>query len=368
MLTRYAFLVPAVIALLLVFTISKAALIKDKNAYIALAVGMNNSGVHVKTGRIIKPPVSTNSKAIVTNITLKTAPFIITDTTRKGDNFITTAASSDSLTYVINGKRVTKSAFKALDPDQIYAIEIVSGENAAKLIDDIDANHEVLVVTTDDSEVGKKFKEKLDKLNGNGYINDARPVTRYSYGQNGASGSGYSSGAVVESGTLKLDSNFSTMRYNVKPLKLHKFKALPKGTFTITTDSLYANDAPVVVGDGSDSVGVFELHGDKSKTQVYAYKVRPSTNRAWASSTYNSKAFSPKAVTVTGWGFNNETSIEHLSSKVIVIDGKKATENDMKKLSAADIESMSVKSGDDITKKYGEKAKNGVVFIVTKKK
>jgi len=116
---------------------------------------------------------------------------------------------------------------------------------------------------------------------------------------------------------------------------------------------------------------VYELHGDKSKTKIYTYKVHPYVNQAWANAkSMPNKTFlySPKAVIVTGQGFKSETNIDHLSSKIILIDGKEATESDMKKLSAADIESMSIKSGDDITKKYGDKAKNGVVFITTKKK
>ncbi len=167
-------------------------------------------------------------------------------------------------------------------------------------------------------------------------------MSGFSYGQGQSSGSGYSSGTVVVSGTFKPDSNFSTMRYNVKPLKLRKFKALPKGTFTITADSLYTNEAPVVVGDGADSLAVYEFRGDKSRAKLYTYKVRPYANKAWANAkTMPNRTFlySPKAMTATGWGDNNETSIDHLSSKIIIIDGKQATESDMKKLSAADIES-----------------------------
>jgi uncharacterized membrane protein len=77
--------------------------------------------------------------------------------------------------------------------------------------------------------------------------------------------------------------------------------------------------------------------------------------------------YTPKAYTVISSDIDNEANIEHLSEKMIMIDGKEATERDLKKLSAADIESMSVKSGDEMTKKYGSKAKNGVVFIETKK-
>ena len=229
----------------------------------------------------------------------------------------------------------------------------------------------MLFVTTDDSDAGKKFKEKLDKLNVNGSINDAMRVPVYSYSQNGSTVSGYSGGVVTVNGYLSTDSNVSVMHYSPKALKLHKFKALPKRTYTITADSLYTNEAPMVVGVGTDSAAVYELHGDKSGAKLYTYKVRPYTNQAWGNAkTMPNKTFlySPKAITVTGRGFNSETNIDHLSSKIIIVDGKEATESDMKKLSAADIESMSIKSGDDITKKYGSKAKNGVVFITTKKK
>ena len=64
---------------------------------------------------------------------------------------------------------------------------------------------------------------------------------------------------------------------------------------------------------------------------------------------------------------NNETSIDHLSDKLTFIDGKEATAKDLKNLRASDIESMSVKKGTDMIKQYGDKAKNGVVFITTTK-
>jgi len=68
-----------------------------------------------------------------------------------------------------------------------------------------------------------------------------------------------------------------------------------------------------------------------------------------------------------GGRINNETNIENLSTRLIFIDGKEATESDLKKLSAADIKRMSAKSGEEVTKQYGDKAKDGVLFITTKK-
>ena len=50
------------------------------------------------------------------------------------------------------------------------------------------------------------------------------------------------------------------------------------------------------------------------------------------------------------------------------VDGKKAKEKDVQKLSPDDIESINVYKGDGAIKKYGKKAKNGVIEIATKKK
>jgi len=60
-------------------------------------------------------------------------------------------------------------------------------------------------------------------------------------------------------------------------------------------------------------------------------------------------------------------SVDHLTDKLTIIDGKEATAKDLKKLRASDIESMSVKKGPKLVEQYGDKAKDGVVFITTTK-
>jgi len=69
----------------------------------------------------------------------------------------------------------------------------------------------------------------------------------------------------------------------------------------------------------------------------------------------------------TGSSKNAEANIDNFSSKLIIIDGKEASAKELKKLSAADIESMSSKTGAEMIKQYGDKAKGGVLFITTKK-
>lgn len=53
--------------------------------------------------------------------------------------------------------------------------------------------------------------------------------------------------------------------------------------------------------------------------------------------------------------------------KLIIIDGKEATEKQLKKLSAAQISSISNMRRDTALAQYGDKAKNGVITITTKK-
>jgi bla regulator protein BlaR1 len=56
-----------------------------------------------------------------------------------------------------------------------------------------------------------------------------------------------------------------------------------------------------------------------------------------------------------------------IANRFTVIDGKVATDREIKKLSVADVESINVKNGKEMTGRYGDKAKNGVIFITTKK-
>ncbi|MDB5032130.1 M56 family metallopeptidase [Mucilaginibacter sp.] len=61
-----------------------------------------------------------------------------------------------------------------------------------------------------------------------------------------------------------------------------------------------------------------------------------------------------------------ESVINNPSDKLIFIDGKEATPKDIKKLSLSMIKSISMPSDKNATERYGEKAKNGAIFITTK--
>ncbi len=320
-LTRYALLVPAVVALLLVFSISKAALTKKSALPAKQAARVEAKTTSTKAGHstVVLSRAITNGDKKDTAKTARTTVALIagTDTTKKRSIYISTDGKRDSLTYVINGVKSDKTAFRALDPDHIYSIEIMSGEQAKKVLDQVDTKHNVLFVTTDNSDAGKKFKEKLDDLNAN----------------------------EPKIATVEVDN--SKGQYHVSYLK--KAQAIKS-----------LNGNWVVVDNGGDSIRMHRLDSGKLRTyRMDNIKGKP----AMAYSLHN-MTYTPGP----GLSFNTESTIDNFSNKLIIINGKEATQADLKKLSAFDIQRMVLKTDQETRELYGDRAKNGVVFILTKKK
>jgi hypothetical protein len=65
--------------------------------------------------------------------------------------------------------------------------------------------------------------------------------------------------------------------------------------------------------------------------------------------------------------FQFETTQTDMSKALFLIDGKEATEDDMKNLDSSELDSMTVLKDKMAIEKYGNKGKNGVVEITTKK-
>ncbi len=315
-LTRYALLVPAVVALLLVFSISKAALTKKSVIPVKQAARMeaktkSNSAGH--SAVVFNKVITTGDKKDTSKTTRPAVAVIAgTDTIKKGGVYISTYEKSDSLNYVINGVKSDKAGFRALDPDHIYSIEIVTGEQAQKVLPQLDAKHNVLFVTTDNSEAGKKFKEKLDQLNGMAEVN-----------------------------LQKMKGN-----YHISYLKSSQGIKNENGSW-------------VVVDNGGDTTHVHRLDSGKFMTYTNTVKGKPAMAYSFHNMTYTPR---PEL------NFNNESTIDNFSNKLIIINGKEATQADLKKLSAFDIQRMVLKTDQETKELYGDRAKNGVVFILTKKK
>ncbi|MDB5133144.1 MAG: BlaR1 peptidase, partial [Mucilaginibacter sp.] len=326
-----------------------AALVKKSASLFKIAAPKTKSKKN-QPQTFVEMPVQTSAKA-----KRIASPASVADTIKADNVLIKTSASSDSLNYIINGVKATKAEFKALDPDHIYAVEIVTAEQAKKIFDQINNNRGVLFITTDDSEAGKKFKEKIDELNSNSYMLAAK-VSSW----NNEDGNMALTGK-AEALTIKMP----RARYRIDALKKTHTMTKADGKWIITE-----NNEPVIE-DGADSAEV-HVQGFKNLTGTYNFhsntiKGKTNGNGIVYAMPGHRLMYTPKAITLSKFNFSTETNINHLSSKMIMVDGKEASERDLKKLSAANIESMSVKSGEEVTRQYGEKAKNGIVFIVTKK-
>jgi hypothetical protein len=119
-------------------------------------------------------------------------------------------------------------------------------------------------------------------------------------------------------------------------------------------------------GTGSSSI---TINGVKAKPTALSYSIKSDDDAIVANggdvvvTGYGKKA-NVKALNVNGMSIMTNGDKDPL----IVIDGKTSSTEAFKKLNPDKIESISILKGDDSTKKYGDKAKDGVVVITTRKK
>lgn len=366
-LTRYAFLVPTLVICLLTFSFSKAELVKrSKIAYTSLSktvlklnfVNTVDHKVNQLSGAVINLLAATKD----TNKTSKYSfTYTISDTTKKHkhdtvkiikghlsysvstdtinghSNFrispqivINSTYAGDDAIYVIDGKVVKYNNFKTLEPKNIVSVSVEKGEGDEK---------GVVYITTRDG------APAITSVRVNGY--NIKPANR-----------------VYVSGFLAKNDSLRSIKGHIDSVYIANGRPLTLGS------NVYRGGGGRIYYTSRDST-----RGDQKK--LFLDKVENVTVTARASGggkrdslgakIYTLKAQMVNTLNLTYAKRNRENSIENLSSKLIFIDSKEATARDLKKLSAASIESMSAQSGDDIVKKYGDKAKDGVLFITTKK-
>jgi hypothetical protein len=381
-LTRYVFLVPAVVVLLLTFSLSKAEVAKHTIKSIASAIS-HVAAVNENENSIKRSVASTvtHTKPALTRAPVKKvntgADTIYAGKAKDGKKsfLFTSDKNLDSVGYVINGVRSARADLLAIDPANIYSVDMVSAKFAKEFIDDASGKSDFLFVTTDDSEKGKALKEKINKSFRNGTIahayhmagttnvssDDIAPVaatgSTMAYSTNSSSsgdvltddnGSRNISAVTVTGVNPKVSAKVATA------VKSHVYvKAIPKTvvlvsndvapdvklnyvTATPKTDVILSEDAApnVVTVQGFDKAG--NLDGKPRK--VYVNKVNP----------------------------DDQLIIDGEGQPLFVIDGKEV--KTIKNLNPNNIKSITVLKDGTAEKKYGEKGKSGVIEITTKKK
>lgn len=361
-LTRYVFLIPAVVALLLTFSLSKAEVAKHTFKTIATAIG--HVAISGDNENSVKRTIATtvmHAKPVVVKAAAKKVT-MNTDTIYSGKGkdgkkvFLFTSSSKklDSIGYVINGVRSTRADVSAIDPDHIYSIDMISAKHAKEFIDDVSGKSDFLFVTTEDSETGKQLKEKINKSFKNGAIAHAYHI------------SGNTN--VSSEDTAPTTVTGSTMAYSVNS---------SSSDDVLTDDEGNRNVSAVTITGVNPKVSAKVATTVKSLVYVTA---KPSKDIL-----ITSNDAAPNVVTVKGYkrlvtadgkpekiyvrGFNDDNdqlTIDGDGHPIFVIDGKEV--KSLKNLNPNDIKSISILKDGTAEKKYGDKGKNGVIEIRTKKK
>jgi bla regulator protein BlaR1 len=384
-LTRYAFLVPAVVALLLVFSISKADFVKPIKITLANAIKPFARAIHVDvekkadTLKLVSKPVKGDTSKKTTSFT------VITD--------------SDTSVYYING---VKGNAKNVDPNDITGTYVLDGKQAAQFIKEkYKENVQVVFIITKNSVEGQKLKEKLD-----GYLKvhpdvDVAAATNFSdVDSKGNVERVIVSDFKVASDTLK-DGTGKTKtvfyKYNVTTNApgVVSVKPLTKVVIVGKNHQVIKSDIKI---NGVATNAVTATVNDEDNAEDAVTKVVGATATVAKNVTITKRinGSGTSAATVTGWSSSpaiktfvvndkrvNDTIIAGSTPRVIyirrtadstkaspliLIDGKEASSKGMKDLNPNDIDNVSVLKDDAALKKYGDKAKQGVIMISLKKK
>jgi len=344
-LTRYAFLIPAVLICLLTFSFSKAELVKkSKNTYKAITLSVATIA-HIASEKLDAKYVTTlfEQKDTIKTLNLKL------DTNKKY------VVMRGSYSYTFNTD--TLRAGKHLNIDSIRVIKMFGKPVTVANVRIGDSSISKMRINGHDINVAYTFnrdtnKIKLIRINGHAVGKD--------------------SVVYIVDGVKLPNSDLNAISpMNIESIQVVKDNLAGPAMIMITT-----KDGKAVATNGT--VDNREVLLNKMRGLSVSKNGVVTRDTILIEKTIGANQKSNQPVVVRGYRLgtapggsvtktNSEISIDNLSAKLIYIDGKEASEKEFKKLSAADIKSMSVKSGDEIVKQYGSKAKDGVLFIITKK-
>jgi hypothetical protein len=269
-LTRYAFLVPAVIVLLLVFTISKAVPGKTNGHFRRYLSGILKEAVGIKQNKPLLPVINTskirveNAQTADTNHVPTTAQKVVRPLTAADTALLikkSLIGIDNPVIYVVDGKVIDTT--EKLKPDDIDSMAITKNKQYTMLY----------IYTKNRAIKGVTLTGKITNLS--------------------------------VSATNGMDTN----RISKVRIDEVDYKA---GTGKITNSQLNYIDTT------RDTLMNAKLKHNLKLTQVTVMGFKTKKTPL-----YNSSI-----------SFNNAFSLNHLSDKLIIIDGKTASEKDLKKLSA----------------------------------
>ena len=364
--TRYLFLVPAVVALLLVFSVSKAELsnVKKSSVHILKAfkkevfsLSLNIEKKGADPAKSI-PDLHAMNKVTISKDTLRLASLLTTaDTNRK---------VLPELPLYIDGIKSSRASLSEVDPEKIAKM-IVYRDTKAKN-DDPEKSGYISIITkgNEESDAVKTFNDKMHKQYGVTVYNS---ITNFvwkegnSIGLNNIKINGVKADPLAENKLHDVEklSRLTAVTVTGKPISRIKVNDSVRivGAFSLKStankDSLYG--VKKVLADGHITLVTAKNRDSLARTtNGFTVSISPLTK------TYNSKVVNVKTVS----GLSLASSAINFADKLIIIDGKEATQKELRKLSADKIQSISNLGSFEAEKKYGDKGKNGAVLITTK--
>ena len=358
---RYIFVAPAVIILLLVFSISKADVAKRTLRNITLSL----RNVTISNNETPKPVATAIKKRVVKTITKN----VSADTIYKGKSkdgkhnmMLTSDNSVDSVLFVLNGAKSSNEEVKAIDPGQIMSLDMLPADRAKRYVDFTIEKPEVLFVTTRDSETGKKLKARFDKDMGGGTLAGAKKITLDGRGDVAStppsSSSNLAYATTITSSDARPSNNTAVNVYGIQSSDATPEAAVAEGNaknIVRSKNMVYVKAMPKIALKNSTKVTT----GDMIYISPKADELVTVDSNGVEHTNYITK--SPKA----GVLYTIKAGTKDSDQPIFVVDGK--ITKSIKSVDSKDIKSVTVLTDKGATKKYGEKGKNGVIVITTKK-
>lgn len=357
--TRYLFLIPAVMCLLLIFSVSKAELnkavktsahmirtFKTVITKIDLLPGTPATTVINREPSPVLKAVSMihfDSDTIPVKITERT---VIVDTGKKITLRLRGMAGGNDQQpdIYLNGVKMESDVLGTINPETISSINVYKnpGSSPNGVIRIVTKGHEDKEVTVS----GRLLIDghlAIDTALVKGHITNitvAKPVE-------GLMIDGKPNQEVIVTGFSS--HNITKVRLNGKEVPATDVHKVTVKGDSIKAIMIASKNSPKIV-NGVQVLNVRRTDGKKDSIFVSEH-------------VYTGTA--PERV-VVGYGTQSAKTIDKLSEMLIILNGKEITHKEFKKVSADDLESVTVLK-DAAAAKYGDKGKNGVLLVTTKK-
>ena len=357
-LTRYAFLVPAVIALVLVFSISKAEFKKtvaNSNTVVAGVLKSTLNEVTIVAGKTV-----VDVKRNIIALPEAVQRFITNDTEVKLDT-----PKKKTITYVGNKEViVTGYALPKRDSANMVVIKSMSG----------------LTVNSDGSLT--KDGSPVTTVIVDGKIFDPSPVTVTGYATRQPSVSStnnltYGAAKTVYTYTPANGNNIASINFinadtpkTIQNIRIRNFSGEPliviNGVVSnmAAFDKLNFNDVESlnVLKEGTAQSKYGDKAGD-GVIEIWLKGSRPASNPTRSTQTFRGGA----GIRLIPNNLSQTQSNGLFSDKLLIVDGKESTSAEANKIPANKIDKIKmIEAGNKDLEKYGDKAKNGAVIITTK--